>query len=147
MSSTTTSLAPSDVPAEPEVRFHPIPHRTAEHAGKKRPVWRIRFDVISSPGKRFGLDINDEIVLGRGMDSTNIVDMTPYQGEDLGVSRRHVILRPTSTNLFAIDTGSKNGTLRNGQSIGINAPYPLNDGDTLNLGRLQVQLHIVDRPV
>jgi signal transduction histidine kinase/pSer/pThr/pTyr-binding forkhead associated (FHA) protein len=147
MPSPTTSLAASDVPPEPEVRFHPIPHRTAEHAGKRRPVWRVRFEVTTSPGKRFGLDINDEIVLGRGMDSTNIVDMTPYLGEELGVSRRHVILRPTSTNLYAIDTGSKNGTLRNGQSIGVNAPYPVNNGDTLNLGRLQLEIHIVDRPV
>ena len=146
MPSATTSLAPSDIPSEPEIRYTPLPHRSAEHAGKKRPVWRVRFEVLSSPGKRFGLDINDEIVFGRGMDSTNIVDMTPFMGEELGVSRRHVILRPTPANLLAIDTGSKNGTLRNGQSIGVNNPLPLNDGDTISLGRLQFSIHIIDRP-
>jgi signal transduction histidine kinase len=140
------SAAPASPDVPSDVRFHPVPHRTAEHAGKKRPVWRVYFEVISNPGLRFGLDINDEVVFGRGTDSTNIIDLTAYQAEELGVSRRHVILRPTATNLFALDTGSKNGTLRNGQSIGVNTPYPLNSGDTLMLGRLQLEIHIVDRP-
>jgi signal transduction histidine kinase len=133
-----------DVPGD--IRFHPIPHPSAEHAGKERPVWRVYFEVVSHPGQHFGYDINDEVLLGRGTDTTNIIDLTGYEAEGLGVSRRHLILRPTTTNLFAIDNESKNGTLRNGQSIGMKVPYALNNGDMLMLGRLQLEVHIVDRP-
>ncbi len=115
-------------------------------AGKKLPIWRARFDVLTTPGQRFGLEINGEIVLGRGIDTADMIDLTQYSGETLGVSRRHLMIRPTLTNLFVLDIGSKNGTLRNGQSIGVNTPYALVNGDVLMLGKLQVMVNIIDRP-
>ncbi len=92
------------------------------------------------------MDINGEITLGRGIDAVDLVDLTPYGAETSGVSRRHITLRPTPNNLYAIDLGSTNGTFRNDRSIGVNTPYTLADGDRLTLGHLEVKIRIIERP-
>ncbi|HUM69046.1 MAG TPA: GAF domain-containing protein [Chloroflexota bacterium] len=94
----------------------------------------------------FGLDINGEISLGRGADVPEVFDLTPYGAENKGVSRRHAVLRPTMNNLYLIDLGSTNGTLRNDRSIGVNTPYALADRDRLTLGHMEMQVRIVERP-
>ena len=125
--------------------YRPVPDGNVS-GGREHPVWRVRFDPVSAPEKRFGLDINGEVVLGRGNDAPNLIDLTACNASKLGVSRRHLALRPTPSNLFVVDLGSMNGTRRNGRSIGVNTPYSLVDGDTLALGRLQLIVHIIDRP-
>ncbi len=124
--------------------YRPVPFETAdEHT---MPVWRVSFSLTLDKQQRFGLEINDEIHLGRGKNEDDLIDLTPYDAEKLGVSRRHVALRPTSSNLFVVDLGSTNGTRRNGRSIGLNTPYSLADGDILTLGNLELTVHIVRRP-
>jgi signal transduction histidine kinase len=129
------------------VTYHPIPFETSPLSSNKRPVWRVLFEVAGDEGGQyFGLDINGEITLGRGMDAADMFDLTPYGAETKGVSRRHATLRPTSNNLYLIDLGSTNGTLRNDRSIGVNTPYALADRDRLTLGHMEMQIRIVERP-
>jgi len=109
-------------------------------------VWRVRFDLATDLSVCFGLDINDDIFLGRGQEGKDFVDLGDLQGEELGVSRRHVMLRPTATKLFVLDLGSTNGSLRNGRSIGVNTPYSISDGDILTLGNLEFIVRIIKRP-
>lgn len=128
-----------------QFRSVPLP---PEEAGD-RPVWRVRFILASDPRRQFGLAINDEVSLGRaivGEAPPDLVDLSPYGAGELGVSRRHLMLRPTATNLFVIDLGSTNGSKRNGRSIGVKTPYSLVDGDSLALGRLRFLIDIVERP-
>lgn len=129
----------------PDVPFYPFPHRQADDVPADRPVWRVRFDLVSDPTTSFGLDINDDVILGR-IDTANILDLTPYQASELGVSRQHVMLRPTHQHLIAIDLGSTNGTWHNGRSIGVHMPHPLVGGDVLMLGRLGLEIRIIKRP-
>lgn len=124
--------------------YRPVPYDQVDET--KFPVWRVRLSLTTDKEQKFGLEINDEIHLGRGKNDADLVDLTPYEGEKLGVSRRHVALRPTASNLFVVDMGSTNGTRRNGRSIGYNTPYALADGDILTLGNLQLTVHIVKRP-
>lgn len=126
--------------------YRPMPHTGTAGAVPNRPVWRVRFELAADSSQCFGLDINGEVILGRDSDLPDVVDLNPYGAATQGVSRQHVMLRPTPTNLFAIDLGSTNGTLRNGRSIGVNTPYPLVNGDTLSLGGLQLKVQIVNRP-
>lgn len=112
-------------------------------------MWRVRFILASDPRRQFGLAINGEVSLGRaigGESSRDLIDLTRYGAGESGVSRRHLMLRPTATNLFVIDLGSTNGSKRNGRSIGVKTPYSLVDGDSLALGRLRFLIDIVDRP-
>ncbi|MCA9918761.1 MAG: GAF domain-containing protein [Anaerolineales bacterium] len=127
-----------------ELSYQPVPNMSADE--RRLPVWRVRFELTTDKGQQFGLEINDEVHLGRGKNETDVVDLTPYGAERLGVSRRHVALRPTASNLFVMDVGSTNGTRRNGRSIGFNTPYALADGDVLTLGNLQLTVKIVKRP-
>ncbi|WP_420627353.1 GAF domain-containing protein [Candidatus Leptofilum sp.] len=127
-----------------ELAYRPVPHDKVDE--QQLPVWQVRFLLTSDKQQEFGLSINGEIHLGRGKNEKDLIDLTPYGAEKSGVSRRHVALRPTPTNLFVVDLGSTNGTRRNGRSIGHNTPYALADGDTLSLGNLELAVQIVKRP-
>jgi len=131
---------------DPALAYRPIPHGDTAESGGTRPVWRVRFELASDPSVAFGLDINDEIMLGRGPDAPDCVDLSAYDAEMLGVSRLHLMLRPTATNLFVLDLGSTNGTWQNDRSIGVNTPYSLVNGDILSLGGLRFIVRIVKRP-
>ena len=128
----------------PEVEYQQVPLKG--EAGEGKPVWRIHLELGQTPENRLGLDVNGEIVLGRDSDEDNAVDLKQFDASLLGVSRRHLMLRPTASHLYATDLGSTNGTQRNGRSIGVRTPYPLVDGDTLTLGKLRLILRIVERP-
>ena len=127
-----------------ELFYRPVPYSQADE--NETPVWRIRLTVTADKQQELGLEINDEIHLGRGKNDSGLIDLTPYGAERLGVSRQHIALRPTPANLFVIDLGSTNGTRRNGRSIGLNTPYALADGDLLSLGNLELTVRIVKRP-
>ncbi len=130
----------------PEVKYHPVPYDPATRELENRPVWRIRLDLATDPQRRLGFDINGEVVFGRDLDEPNVVDLQAFDAGMMGVSRQHLLLRPTAAHLYAIDVGSTNGTLRNGRSIGVKTPYSLADGDILTLGQLRLLLHIIERP-
>jgi signal transduction histidine kinase/pSer/pThr/pTyr-binding forkhead associated (FHA) protein len=130
---------------DPDVPYRPVPCATADPA--VQPIWRIRFDLTFDSHIRIGLDVNGETVLGRGPDASDFVGLFDADdAEQLGVSRRHAMLRPTESKLYIIDLGSTNGTWLNGRSIGVNMPYSLSNGDILRFGRLEVNVQIIRRP-
>lgn len=129
-----------------EVDFRAAPELLAFGDVDDRPIWRVRFELVDHPRRRFGLDINGELIFGRGGSGPNVVDLTDYGAAELGVSRQHLAIRPTTANLIAIDLGSTNGTLRNGRSIGRKFPSRVANGDVLSLGSLQLRVEIIERP-
>jgi hypothetical protein len=131
---------------ESDILYRPFPHPMEAKEAQRNPVWRIRFEVAKDPDKLFGLDINDDIIFGRGNDTPEVFDLNPYGASKQGVSRLHLMLRPTPNKLLAIELGSLNGTLRNGRAMGRKIPYSLMSGDKLALGRFELVVHIVDRP-
>ena len=86
-----------------------------------------------------GLDLYGDVILGRGDSHPGriIVNLEPYGARDLGVSREHVMLRPTPTRLFAIDQGSTNRTTVNGVPSGRGIATELRD-EALQTARLVV---------
>ncbi|MCB9418761.1 MAG: GAF domain-containing protein [Ardenticatenaceae bacterium] len=131
---------------EAEISYRPVPQNIDIDSAGSRPVWRIRLDLASDPTRRLGLDINGEVILGRNIDAPNLVDLTDLGGSEFGVSRQHVLLRPTTNDLLVVDLGSTNGTFCNNQQLDVNDTYALSSGDTLTLGRLQFVVHIIRRP-
>jgi K+-sensing histidine kinase KdpD len=130
----------------PELTYRPVPDPNPETVEGMRPVWQIRLVLSSDPEQEMALELNGEVVLGRNVDEPHVIDLTDFGAGQEGVSRQHLILRPAPTNLFAIDLGSTNGSMRNGRSIGVNTPYPVSDGDTLTLGALRLMIYIDGRP-
>lgn len=126
-----------------ETVYQPMPHSDSA----SRPTWRIRLELAFNTAQSIGLDVNGEVVMGRGEVGPDIVPLFDAEDADhLGVSRRHAALRPTKDKLYIVDLNSTNGTKLNGHSIGVNTPYSISNGDLLTLGRLDVICKIVERP-
>lgn len=130
--------------AEP-LDYQVVPAGSDDVEQAEQPAWRVRFDLESDPERRFGLEIRDEIILGRDSAESNVVDLNAFDAGDMGVSREHVIIRPTGTNLHAIDMASTNGTLLNGRPVG-HSPVRLSTLDTITLGSLSFVLYVTERP-
>jgi pSer/pThr/pTyr-binding forkhead associated (FHA) protein len=74
------------------------------------------------------------------------IDLTKYDGEELGVSRQHATLRPTKDELVLLDLGSRNGTFCNATQVKLGAPQKVKDGDTISFGGLHFKVQIVSQP-
>jgi hypothetical protein len=86
------------------------------------------------------IDPEGEFVLGRrvGISSELLLDLAPFGGYSLGLSRRHVLIRRTRECYEILDLGSVNGTWLNEERLVPHQPYPLPSGSHLRLGRMRV---------
>lgn len=123
-----------------EIEYTLVP--TAE-VDSRKPIWYVRFELPED--HTIALEINGEITFGRG-DGDEMIDLNPYGATNYGVSRRHMLLRPTAANLFLIDLGSTNGTYRNGRSVTAHSPSHITDGDNIRLGDFSMTVRVDERP-
>ena len=108
--------------------------------GEKPTTLRI---IISESGRQVQLPVVPEIYLGRRDAAHGIfpaLDLTTDGGPEGGVSRRHAKIRQEGNRFFIEDVGSANGTFLNGQRLTPYLPYPLQKGDKLQLGTLQLSV-------
>ena len=67
-----------------------------------------------------------------------LIDLTELGALDLGVSRVHAIIRKARDGYEIMDMGSSNGTWLENQRLIPNQPYPLESGDRIRIGRLNI---------
>ena len=94
---------------------------------------------IESPGV-------EGYVMGRSDTTSSYepdIDLTPYKGQELGVSRRHAVLVRSRGLVHILDLGSVNGTFINGTRLSSMVAYPLNSGDQLSLANLSMRISTV----
>lgn len=105
----------------------------------------LRLQIEGSPEPILLPFHQQEIVLGRRDPATGAlpdVDLTPFAGYRMGVSRRHSqIRRSHDGHLELFDLGSSNGTFLNGQRLEAHYPYRLRDGDKIALGQISILVH------
>ncbi len=86
-----------------------------------------------------------ETIFGRRDPATGAmpdIDLTPFAGYRMGVSRRHAALRHGDEHTLDLwDLGSSNGTFLNGQRLSAHRPYRLRDGDEIRLGQMVIRVH------
>lgn len=87
-------------------------------------------------------------VVGRnsaGKDANVQLDLSKFQGEDLGVSRRHANLSfdPQDKTVRLTDMRSANGTYVNGQKLHSGEVRVLRHGDRLRFGKLEIGVTIL----
>ena len=85
----------------------------------------------------------DDMILGRRDPTTGAapeVDLTPYAGYRMGVSRKHASLRMENNELNLWDLGSSNGTFLNGARLTPHRPYTVRDGDEIRLGQMVLRV-------
>ena len=109
------------------------------------PVGQIAVRVHGS-NNQIQLSGKAEYLLGRAdpkQEAGVDVDLGPFNGQQLGVSRKHAILQADPYGLIVIDLGSTNGTLVNGKIIAANKAQRLKDGDEIRLGKLALNVYFV----
>lgn len=91
------------------------------------------------------LSIDKELIIGRqpGTPLEPVLDLSALNAFDLGVSRRHVMIRRTDIGFEVLDLASRNGTWLNTKQLIPHQPYLLPSGSQLRLGKMQ--LFIVHR--
>jgi hypothetical protein len=119
-------------------------------AGVERPVSagvgkRI---LVFIPGfnRPIQLEANRTVILGRNMEKNcgpegeTILDLTPFEALDRGVSRQHVLVRPVEDGFEICDLGSTNGTWLNRDRILPGRAYPLDAESEIQLGRMVLRM-------
>jgi hypothetical protein len=135
---------PVEVVAEP-VEFAPLPEVAP------LPEFELAVPAATGPyleivdsGAHIPLVEQSVTLMGRVDEVSSIypdVDLTPHGGEEGGVSRRHAELHNERGAWFVVDLDSTNGTFINGAELQPKVRVPLNDGDRLSLGELQIVFH------
>lgn len=85
----------------------------------------------------FHYEVNGTLTIGRADTSTRInpnIDLTPYFGVQLGVSRFHAEIMFTNGRFHLKDMGSTNGSRINGKKIPPYRLVPFRSGDEIRLG-------------
>ncbi len=113
--------------------------------------WRLLLQIGEQNQTTVGIEVKDKIILGRADPVSNFypdLDVTPYGGQEGGVSRRHAAIVQDNDNkaLYLEDLNSTNGTRINGFSLEPRRRYRLRDGDELELGRVKVTLRFIRSP-
>jgi hypothetical protein len=132
------------------VEYHPLPYIPSgdEQILLTQP-WRIVLELSAKERRMIlGLDLYGDVILGRGESQPGriILDLEPYEAQALGVSREHVMLRPTKSQLYVIDQGSTNGTTVNGTLCSRGIAISLKNDDMLALGNMLLVVHIIRKP-
>lgn len=156
----TRDLRNGDAPENPKAQTAKLSEEAVEDESVSKAV-RSAGSTVFEPGMSLRVEIeggskpvvvrprNDDLILGRRDPTTGAtpeVDMTPYAGYRMGVSRRHASLRLKDNQLNLWDLGSSNGTFLNGNRLTPHRPYPVRDGDEVRLGQmiLRIFFHSAD---
>jgi pSer/pThr/pTyr-binding forkhead associated (FHA) protein len=88
----------------------------------------VRIEEGKEPGRVYEVR-KESLSIGRSRESDIFL-------EDLAVSRLHASILSLGNNQYALrDEGSANGTKVNGQPVNKYQPYPLQEGDKIQLGQ------------
>jgi hypothetical protein len=99
--------------------------------------------VVVASGAEIPLPAAEEILIGREDPVSGVypdVDMTPHEGEEGGISRRHARLIVEGGNYFVEDLDSTNFTFVNKQKVAPKTRQAVNDGDEVRFGRVTTVL-------
>jgi len=95
-------------------------------AGTSKPVY-LRFEKELIFGRR-----GDEAPAG------NLLDLSELGGYQMGISRRHAMIRRGENGYELLDLASTNGSWLNDERLVPNRPYPLASGAQLRFGRMRL---------
>lgn len=86
------------------------------------------------------MDPKEEFILGRKVGTTSemLLDLAPFGGYSMGLSRRHAVIRRADDGYEVLDLGSVNGTWLNEQRLVPHKPYRLPSGSHLRLARMRL---------
>jgi pSer/pThr/pTyr-binding forkhead associated (FHA) protein len=93
------------------------------------------------------IQLRQEVILGRLADQGDgktYVNLTSFNADQMGVSRRHARLLRDRRSVYLMDLNSTNGTRLNGQPLPNAIERRLRDGDVIDLGKLKIYVYFKD---
>jgi len=110
-------------------------------------LWQIVFQMLENDTRSITVRVDRVTVIGR-LDAEDPaaeadLDLGPYGGAELGVSRQHAILMPNIEGLWMVDLDSTNGTWINGLYLQPGMKYRLRNGDVIDFGSLRVLVRVI----
>jgi CheY-like chemotaxis protein len=112
--------------------------------------WVLQLRIVGTPDI-LNVRISDKpLIVGRQATPDQPkpdIDLNPFGGFEKGVSRQHARIRAEDNIITLTDLKSSNGTYISNKKLHPGLNYPLNQGDQVRLGQLQltVQFHVVPR--
>lgn len=93
---------------------------------------------------------NGAFVLGRATSDVKrdetLVDLTQFGALELGISRAHAMIRRSKGSYQLIDLESSNGTWLENQRLVPKQPYPIESGNRIRVGRLNMLVFYMQNP-
>ncbi|MEP6983961.1 MAG: FHA domain-containing protein [Chloroflexota bacterium] len=134
--SQTTSHVP--VP-EPNKQF--TPERVVQLTGLYADL--IVFQIATFEQPLLVKVSGDAVTIGRYSpgEKPPSVDLTPFNGSLMGVSRQHAVITKDDTGYKVKDLSSTNGTWLNEVKLAAQEPHPLQSGDILRLGQINTSVY------
>jgi hypothetical protein len=125
----------------------PMPERgTSRGTNILSPAWLVVFQIGT---QKVQLPIGETIIVGRAADESEReqiqFDLTPHDGFDHGVSRKHAEINLYDGSLYLRDLGSTNGTRINGFQLSPERRYRLREGDEVEFARLRTSVSFARR--
>lgn len=107
--------------------------------------WRVSFNIQHSKVELV-FEVIDQIFIGRSArpdQSFDGIDLSPFEGHEMGISRLHAEIRREKEHVVLIDKGSSNGTLLNQQKLEEDTPYVIRHGDEIWFGKMSVSVNFL----
>ena len=113
-----------------------------------RRLYPFRLDLTFPDSRQMiSTQLSDCLLIGRDSDPQPDIDLSAWDSARCGVSRLHAAFLYDGRSLAIEDLNSRNGTRINGYRIEGGKPYPLRNGDELELGQLRMIVQLVRVPV
>lgn len=99
--------------------------------------------LIVNSGDLVLVERAERIILGRQLEDAGTsvsVDLTPYGGNPLGVSRQHAAILVDQGRYVLQDLNSTNGTQLNDVRVPPGSPRVIKNGDMIQLGQLRIYI-------
>lgn len=137
---------PTDLVAVPDLADIPVKDVESYLDTALIPEDGIGIHIPGAP-QPYYLHIYKELIIGRPADATfdSVLDLSELGAYAMGVSRRHVKIRRTTTGFEVVDLDSRNGTWLNNERLVPNRAYALASGAELRIGKMR--LLVVFHPV
>jgi pSer/pThr/pTyr-binding forkhead associated (FHA) protein len=90
--------------------------------------------------KPYYVAVTHDLIIGREMHAASgaMLDLSELDAFNMGVSRRHAMLRRTDSGFELLDLFSRNGTWLNSVRLSPNKPYAFESGSQIRLGRMHL---------
>jgi len=115
------------------------PEGKIEKVSKEAPAEGIAIYILDQ-AHPIEIRLEDEFIIGRLTEETEekVVDLTPYNAFDLGVSKQHLMIRRAGKGYNAIDLFSTNGTWVNEENLVPQRPFTLQSDSQIRLGKMRI---------